>query len=996
MKTSFFVIAFVLFGTAGIRAQLVNGAAPQEAAARAPTYTIGESGPHHRVWYEVRVVTNELGQLITRTNRAYEEIATGLNAWDSASHQWKESREEFEVTPDGFIASRGQHQLSLAANLNTLGAVQLTMPDRQRLVSQPMFLSFYDTASGASVLIAQVKDCAGQLVASNVVIFADAFDGIQGSIRYTYTKAGMEQDVILYENLNPAEWGLTNTETVTLDMFSEFIDAPIPQKRIQSIAANLPDETLDFAQMRIGAGQAFLSGQTESPVPVGKSWQAISGRTFLIESVPFTAAQPLLIRLPMNQRASRNPVSTRAQLIASLAPRSPSKTMAASHLSPANSHLPSPAFVLDYTTLNTTQTNAFFQNYATYYISGNVSLNGTNTTFEGGCVFKNASGVTLTVNTPVTWLGDFYRPVISVAKDDNKVGETIGGSTGNPGSSYYATAAFYFDATTANTNFILQHLRVANAQTAVAINGRSGHVLRHIQMLYSRNGMALTNADVSVQNALFYNVLTNFIGSSSTGRVEHLTSDNAFWLNSNIGTNLYLTNSLLVAVTNMGNYAILQNVNSNSTSSGVFQTVGAGAHYLAVDSTNRNAGTTNINSTLAADFGKLTTYPPLVYSNVTISVDTTFSPQAGRDADIPDLGYHYDPLDYVFGGVTANGNLTFTAGTAAGWFRSTAGWFHAGYGIHLGDSLTAAFNGQEDAPDYWVRTQTVQESMNGAWTGNYGPGGIVGWATTTGAASIVQATYLRSVFMASGPDGDNHFRGDSGFLFVYSRNSEYYAGSMGDYGGSQYHTNALFHRCGIWWNGTVSGGVFSFRNCTFEGASFAISRSSTSTITVRDTTFDGTTFPYTDGYASNTNYTDYDYNAFLQGAARTPAQGAHDVIVTNSFNWQFGALGNYYLPTNSLLIDKGSRTADLAGLYHFTTQTDQTKETTSTVDIGYHYVALDGNGKPDDYDSDGIPDYLEDANGNGVVDSGETDWQSASDPGLKVIITRPKNGSVLP
>ena len=42
-------------------------------------------------------------------------------------------------------------------------------------------------------------------------------------------------------------------------------------------------------------------------------------------------------------------------------------------------------------------------------------------------------------------------------------------------------------------------------------------------------------------------------------------------------------------------------------------------------------------------------------------------------------------------------------------------------------------------------------------------------------------------------------------------------------------------------------------------------------------------------------------------------------------------------------------------------------------------MALDNNGNAIETDGDGIPDYLEDPNGNGTVDSGETDWLSASD-----------------
>jgi len=90
---------------------------------------------------------------------------------------------------------------------------------------------------------------------------------------------------------------------------------------------------------------------------------------------------------------------------------------------------------------------------------------------------------------------------------------------------------------------------------------------------------------------------------------------------------------------------------------------------------------------------------------------------------------------------------------------------------------------------------------------------------------------------------------------------------------------------------------------------------------------------------------------------------AHNVVVTNGFNWQGSWLGNYYLPTNSTLINTGSTNANLLGLYHFTSQTNQVKETNSVVDIGYHYVATDAYGNPLDSNSDGIPDYIEDGSG---------------------------------
>ena len=86
----------------------------------------------------------------------------------------------------------------------------------------------------------------------------------------------------------------------------------------------------------------------------------------------------------------------------------------------------------------------------------------------------------------------------------------------------------------------------------------------------------------------------------------------------------------------------------------------------------------------------------------------------------------------------------------------------------------------------------------------------------------------------------------------------------------------------------------------------------------------------------------------------------------------------------------------MLGLYHFTTTTNKWKETNSIVDIGFHYIALDANGLPVDTDGDGWPDYWEDANGNGALDSGETKPNDAADRGLRVFITRPRTGSTIP
>ncbi len=138
------------------------------------------------------------------------------------------------------------------------------------------------------------------------------------------------------------------------------------------------------------------------------------------------------------------------------------------------------------------------------------------------------------------------------------------------------------------------------------------------------------------------------------------------------------------------------------------------------------------------------------------------------------------------------------------------------------------------------------------------------------------------------------------------------------------------------------------------------------------------------------------YNAYLNCTGRLYPTNAFDIVSASSLAYQSGALGNFYQPTNSPLIHKGSTTADQVGLYHYTVTTNQVVDGANTVSIGYHYVATDAYGNPLDANGDGIPDYLEDANGNGAVDSGEIGWNIQGDLGLKVLITRPCNNSISP
>lgn len=125
----------------------------------------------------------------------------------------------------------GRHKVILAHNLNRAGAVDVLTPDGVRLVSSPVGLGFYDPVDGKQVLLAEVRDCEAQRgAAANEIVFRDCLDGIRGSIRYLYTRAGFHQHVVLEERLAlPAGF----SDKSRLEFYTEFA-ADTPALRLET------------------------------------------------------------------------------------------------------------------------------------------------------------------------------------------------------------------------------------------------------------------------------------------------------------------------------------------------------------------------------------------------------------------------------------------------------------------------------------------------------------------------------------------------------------------------------------------------------------------------------------------------------------------------------------------------------------------------------------------------------------------------------------------
>lgn len=960
MKTSCLALALTVCLAAPLSALAQSRNKPAlEAGLKPGESVIVERGPHHRVWKQARVTTLPGGTLQTNVS-SYTELGSGLHRWDEQQKTWVDAEAKLEIVGNNAIGRSAAHQVVFAPNANTAGAIDFLTPDGKRLRSHVLGIAFFDAATGQSEMIGELKDSAGELHAPNVVIYPDAFDGVKADLRYTYRLGGFEQDVILREN--PTLPQGFNPDTTRLEVWTEFIEAP-ELTITQRGRAGMTDDTLDFGAMKTGAGRAFAlkdEPNSRSGAPVAKRWHTIDGRTFLIEAVRLLSAQPSLNRLPAAKGHARiaPPAQGLPRLDRSFPPAPPErqarKNAPAEKFKMALLEKPSAGLVLDYTLLSS-YVDFTFQADTTYLVTDAVSISDT-TTFEGGCVVKYASSSSASLNLSgtVVWKTAPYHPAVFTAVDDHTAGAIL---TEDPIAGYYGGTYLSQPGTP-------QHVRISHARTALLVGGDL--TLRHAQILNCNVAMQtdLGSSQTYLENVLLQNI-TTIRSCADNGAPAiygtHLTVNNCEAFSQNHAVEYATFLNCLFVDSGWGTTTPTLNTSASVSEVPVFQTVGAAQHYLAANSPYRNVGSA-LSGTLSNEIRQLTTYPPVVINGL-ITNNLLLSPQAQRDTDIPDYGYHYVPLDFALGNAgVSNATVMATGGVAICTYSAGI----SGYGLGLHSNCVFVSEGSPTALNRIVRYNTVQEQVN-AWADFPGP--------QVQTIKSPQASFKFTEFSMLAYDTD-HFRGyetaDGTFPFV---NCSFTGGRNNTRRGSVNCTNCLFVRV----NNELTGYDFSFNasyvNCLFRGGQLYFEDYMSSGPWVfQNNLFDTTSIVTNDILVTNS------FNAYTTNIALLVPYGASNLVLSlTTVPFVSGPLGSFYLPTNGVvtnLFNKGSTNANYLGLYHYTTTANQVKETNSIVDIGYHYVAVNASGQPIDTDGDGLPDYIEDKNGNGSVDTGESNWTS--------------------
>jgi hypothetical protein len=485
-----------------------------------PGYAVTERGADYKV---LQKTTVENG-----TNRIhkYTELATGLN-YQNAQGQWQESKEEITLLPTGgAAATQGRHKVYFPSDIYN-GVLEVVTPDGRHLRSHPLGVSYDDGSN--TVFIATLKHAQGYLTSSNQVTYRDAFEGIKADLVATYRRSGFECDLVFRQQPpTPGDFGLDESFS-TLQLVTEFFNTQDPEQvpATSDEWYGLQDSTLKFGKLTMKQGKAFAfkgtnnpssrpvggESQREGAKPVYKRWLNLDGRKFLVEELPLEDLAEDLNALPLTA-SIRQPATSNLKFATNRRQFPPAHEFIADTnqiLLAAADFTKESGVVLDYTTMDSDQTDFTFEANTTYYISQAFAVFG-NLTIEPDAVIKVGSDPYWSALEP--WVGGWGLSVYVAGSiicpssglatltsmNDDSVGDIIAGSTGNP-----SPGAVYIEAASSSA-VNLENLTFRYAQGGVFLSSYLNNRFENCRFENCAYCAFLFYGSVALTNVQFINV----------------------------------------------------------------------------------------------------------------------------------------------------------------------------------------------------------------------------------------------------------------------------------------------------------------------------------------------------------------------------------------------------------------------------------------------------------------------------------------------------------
>lgn len=929
-----------------------------------------ERGPNHRVWERTVDETSKTG-FVHHRKHSYTEIATGLCYSDGT--MWIDADPEIVIVPDGTgVTQKAAHSAHFLADISSDKSVSCAASGQQ-INSHIIGICYYDWKNRRETQVAAINSSIGSVTDKNHVLYANAFDGLKADVRYSVKKSGLGQDVIFREQIPaPADFQM-DPATTRVEVWTEFVQPPPVTLSAARNDANGQhvDDTIDFAGIRIGRGTAFSLENQKRRIPVNKQWLLINGRSFLVESLDYQTIVAEIANLPQRpQAAIQHPARAIALDHHRVVPsRRIASTKPGTKLRIASATTQTPGFVLDYETVSGEPANYTFRGDTTYYVNDLFIVDNA-ITLEGGTVIKlgpygfiepdGDNGVVCSTSP--------YSPAVFTSQDDDTIGEILWDYTSSSPSAANTWGALGI------TSASLHDLRFCYIAYALTCGSAT---LDNIQFVHCPSPIwEYASSSITARNCLFNDfgaLISSYTSLSPSVTLVNVTASSGGFLRENVSTTIAATNCIFENVTNTSGMSGSFNGFCNATAFGstqftctepVFQTIGGGNCYLATTNFS-GVGTTNISTDLLAALRNKTTAPPIVISN-DITADVVLQPQTHRDTNASlDLGFHYQPIDYLLGGLNLSANALLTNGVVLALRRGGCDC-----SLVIQSAATFVSVGSPNHQNRIVWNDTVQESSDPNWySGDCGSPdmfGAVGYDAIWDCRFTDFSRLGDSAAFVAFAEGNWNGTAKLRDCEFHNGHLEFISQPSGLFG----VTNCLLDRCALNVTGSpYQAGPFRFANCLIHQGSVYLPG------------YSGVTYltSFTNCFFDTTNVTRYGtnvvagYNAYLTNNTHRLTNSYDVLLAMTNFPYVSGPLGYFYHGTSDLQ-NKGLSTADSFGLYHYTVLTNQIKERATITDIGFHYVAVGADGAPMDTEADGVPDYIADANGDGIIETGEIEW----------------------
>ena len=644
-----------------------------------------------------------------------------------------------------------------------------------------------------------------------------------------------------------------------------------------------------------------------------------------------------------------------------------------------------------------------FRRGFTYRISSAIRLHG-RTTIEGGAVIKfETSGdfPTLQILGTLDCQTGPYDPAVLTSANDYFIGYPWGSGPPQP----VETGVPFLDLTAAE-NVSLHDLRFRYADMAVSTPYQGRLDIWDSQFYQCNAGVVDEFGGVnSFHNVLFTEGVAVVAGWTNhlVLEAEQLTADTFnLWQCQALPFRVSLTNCVVRGTVNSSGNDFFQNCAFNPAATN-FQTSGAGNYYLTVGSPLRHAGSTNFSARLRQEFAAKTTAVPLAFPAFqSQSGSLTLSPQKAREnGGAPDLGFHYDALDYTIGQMDVAGSISVEPGTAVGFREEFITAFNAWTlsGFDLWENSSFRSHGLPGRRNVFADAQLVQEQPTFACLGDFTPD-FQGGSEATGPVADFRFTDFHAGFgwyhFWSGMDGLDArtftWLTQNSVLNWNLQDCTLWGGKVccglpvqsGYYGaGAVTWQNNFFNGVQLNLNPGVNAqtglpdvdlAVTARNNLFRQGAEFICGAvpASAGDWRLADNYFDRVEFFDASGEPLRHDHNAYQqlpYLFYIEDTKRLPTgatNGAGDVVLDYALAFTNGPYGGNYLATVTPLWEAGSRTAADAGLAQYTTFLNQFKDASNQpVNIGLHYVTTTNFQLSNfsfqllDSDGDGVPDYVE-------------------------------------